>query len=32
MPVTALNIYDIVHYTKLFIAEGAVKQLEEVLA
>ncbi|MBS5888045.1 MAG: 50S ribosomal protein L4 [Negativicoccus massiliensis] len=32
MPVTALNIYDIVHYTKLFITEGAVKQLEEVLA
>lgn len=32
MPVTALNIYDIVHYTKLFITQGAVAQIEEVLA
>lgn len=31
MPVTALNIYDIVHYTKLFITKGAVAKIEEVL-
>ncbi len=32
IPVTALNIYDIVHYTRLFITEGAVAKIEEVLA
>ncbi len=31
MPVTALNIYDIVHYTKLFVTKGAVARIEEVL-
>lgn len=32
MPVTAMNIYDLVNYTKLFITQGAVAKLEEVLA
>ena len=27
-----INIYDLVHYTKLFITQEAVKQIEEVLA
>lgn len=32
MPVTAMNIYDLVNYTKLFITQGAVAKIEEVLA
>ena len=29
---SGLNIYDIVHYTKLFLTQDAVKKIEEVLA
>ena len=29
---SGLNIYDIVHYTKLFITKSAVEKIEEVLA
>ena len=29
---SGINIYDLVHYTKLFITKGAVEKIEEVLA
>ena len=29
---SGLNIYDLVHYTKLFLTKGAVEKIEEVLA
>ena len=32
MAPSGLNIYDIVHYTKLFVTKGAVAKIEEVLA
>ena len=32
MAPSGLNIYDIIHYTKLFVTKGAVAKIEEVLA
>ena len=29
---SGINIYDLVHYTKLFITKSAVEKIEEVLA
>ncbi len=32
VPTTGINIFDLLHYTKLFITKGAIAKIEEVLA